>query len=195
MNGVEKMNWLDICLLIVFILHIISGFGRGLFKQLFDIMGFFVIIVLSLWGSRRYSEVLAEYINPEDISPHHEVIQNMGVDVALEQAPQLIAGVITFLLLLLFLSLVFRFFSGGFRWVNRIPVIGFFNRLGGGFLGALVGAVFVYIIIVAVSLIPMQFFMDALEGSEAAFFADHYITPSAEELKVRLLNYYINQNG
>jgi len=189
------MNWFDIFLLIVFILHVISGFGRGLFKQLLDIMGFFVIIILSLWGSRKFSEVLAGFIYPEDINLHHEVIQNLGVDVALKQAPQLIAGVITFLLLFLFLSLVFRFFSGGFRWVNRIPVIGFFNRLGGGVLGALVGLIFVYIIIIAVSLIPMQFFMDALKDSEVVFFADHYITPAAEELKNHLLNYYLNQNG
>ncbi len=189
------MVWFDILLLIVFLLHVVNGFGRGLFKQLFDILGFFVIIILSLWGSRRFSEVLAGYINPEDISPHHQVIQDLGVEIAFEQAPQLIAGVITFLLLFLFLSLIFRFFSGGFRRVNRIPVIGFFNRLGGLLLGGLVGLIFVYIIIVAVSLIPMQFFMDALENSEIAFFADHYITPTAVELKNQLLDFYINLNG
>lgn len=189
------MGWFDILLLIVFSMHLISGLGRGLFKQLFDMLGFFVIIILSLWGSRRFSEVLAGYINPEDISLHHQVIQDLGVDIAFEQAPQLISGVITFLLLFLFLSLIFRFFSGGFRWANRIPVIGFFNRLGGLLLGGIVGLIYVYIIVAAVSLIPMQFFMDALENSEIAFFADYYITPTAAGLKNQLLDFYINSNG
>ncbi len=189
------MNWLDIFLIAVFFLHMISGLFRGLIKQLFDIFGFFLIIIVSLWGSRIFSRVLAEYINPEDIIPHHEIIESLGVEVAFEAAPQLIAGVLTFLVLFLFLSVVFRLFSGGFRWVNRIPVIGFFNRVGGGVLGALVGVVFVYIIIAALSLVPLKLFMDAVENSDIVFIADHYITPIAIELRDLLLDYYINLNG
>ncbi len=189
------MTWFDIFLLVVFFLHLISGLFRGLIKQVFDIFGFFLIIIVSLWGSRIFSEVLAEYINPEDIMPHHELIESLGVEVAFETIPQLIAGVLTFLVLFLFLSLIFRLFSGGFRWVNRIPVIGFFNRVGGGLLGAMVGAIFVYIIIAVVSLIPLQIFMDAVESSEIVFIADHYITPLAIELRDLLIGYYIKLNG
>ncbi len=189
------MNWLDIFLVIVFLLHFLSGFGRGMVKQLFDIFGFVLIIIVSLWGSRLFSPALAEYINPEDIMPHHEVIENMGFEVALEAAPQLVAGVLAFLVLFLLLSIVFRLFSGGFRSVNRIPVIGFFNRVGGGVLGALVGVVFVYIIMAGLSLIPMQFFMDALENSEVVFVADYYLTPIARDIRDMFLGYYINRNG
>ncbi len=189
------MNWLDIFLLVVFFLHLISGFTRGLIKQLFDLFGFFVAVALSLWGSRYFSEELARYINPEDIIPHHELIESLGLEVALERAPQLIAGIIAFLVLFLVLSLVFRLFSGGFRWVNRLPVIGFFNRVGGALLGLLVGVVFVYIIIAGISLIPLQFFMEALENSEIVFIAEHYLEPVAEELKDMLLNFYLNLNS
>ncbi len=189
------MSWFDIILLLIFLIHLVSGFSRGLVKQLFDIFGFIVVVLLSIWGSRSFSYVLTGYINPDDIIPHHEVLQNLGIEMALEKAPQLIAGVITFLLLFLVLSLVFRLFSGGFRWINRIPVIGFFNRIGGGVLGALVGVLFVYIIIAAVSLIPMQFFMDAVETSEVVFLADYYITPAAQELKIIFLDYYLSING
>jgi len=192
---VITMTWFDIFLVAVFFLHLISGLFRGFIKQLFDIFGFVLIIIVSLWGSRAFSYILADYINPEDIVPHHELIESLGIDVAFEAAPQLIAGVLTFLVLFLFLSLIFRLFSGGFRWVNRIPVIGFFNRVGGSVLGALVGAVFVYIIIAGVSLIPLQFFMDAVENSEVVFFADHYITPIAIELRDLIFDYYINLNG
>lgn len=189
------MIWLDILLIVVFLLHFASGFVRGLVKQLFDIFGFFLIIIASLWGSRQFSYLLADYVNPEDIIPHHEVIESLGVELAFEAVPQLIAGILTFLALFLVLSLVFRFFSGGFKWVNRIPVIGFFNRVGGGVLGAVVGVVFVYIIIAALSLVPLQFFMDALENSEIVFITDHYLTPIAKDIGELFLNYYINLNS
>ncbi len=189
------MNWLDILLLVILFLHLISGYSRGMVKQLFDILGFLVIILLSFWGSRLFSDRLAVLIDPEDIIPHHDLIQSLGLEVALEKAPQLIAGVVTFLLLLLALSLIFRLFSGGFRWINRVPVIGFLNRIGGLVLGAFVGVVFVYIIITAVGLIPLNLFMEALQNSEVVFFADHYLTPFVDQLKEIAVNYYLSLNG
>ncbi len=189
------MIWLDILLIVVFLLHFVSGFARGMVKQLFDIFGFILIIIASLWGSRQFSYILADYVNPEDIIPHHEVIESLGLELAFETVPQLIAGVLTFLALFLILSVVFRLFSVGFRWVNRLPVIGFFNRVGGGVLGALVGVLFVYIIIAALSLVPLQFFMDALGKSEIVFITDHYLTPIAKDIGELFLNYYINMNS
>jgi uncharacterized membrane protein required for colicin V production len=189
------MSWFDIFLLVIFLLHIINGLSRGLFKQLFDIFGFLVIIGLSFWGSRLFSDSLADYINPEDIIPHHDVMQQLGVDLALEKAPQVVAGVIAFLALFLILSIAFRLFSSGFRWVNRVPVIGFLNRIGGAILGAAIGMLFVYIIIAAVSLIPLPLFAEALADSEVVFVTDHYLTPAAEELKSLVINYYLSLNG
>ncbi|MDW7728728.1 MAG: CvpA family protein [Bacillota bacterium] len=189
------MNWLDILLLVVFFLHLISGYSRGMVKQLFDIIGFIVIIFLSFWGSRLFSDRLAVFIDPEDIIPHHDLIQSLGLEVALEKAPQLIAGVVTFLLLLLALTLIFRLFSGGFRWINRVPVIGFFNRIGGAALGAVVGLIFVYIIITAVALIPLNSFMVALQNSEVVFLTEFYLTPLFDQLKEMVINYYLSLNG
>ncbi len=189
------MNWLDIFLLVVFGLHVFNGFSRGLVKQIFDLFGFIVVIILSFWGSRFFSEVLADYIDPENIIPHHELIENLGLEVALEQAPQLIAGIITFLVLFLVFSIVFRLFSSGFRWVNRIPVIGFFNRIAGIVLGAIVGVIFIYIIVAAISIIPLQFFMDALEESEIVFFTEHYLATIVEAVKDFAVEFYLDMNS
>ncbi len=189
------MNWLDVFLLVVFFMHLVSGFSRGMIKQLFDIFGFIIVILLSFWGSKMFSESLAEYIDPENIIPHHELIENMGLEVALEQVPELIGGILAFLGLFIILSIVFRLFSGGFRWINRLPVIGFFNRIGGGLLGAAVGVVFIYIIVAALSMIPFQFFMEAVDNSEIALITEHYYTPLVEEFKERVVAYYINLNS
>ena len=195
MERPKEMNWFDILLLVVFFLHLANGFFRGLVKQLFDLIGFFIVIIVSFWGSRHFSGFLANYIDPEDIIPHHELIESFGLEVALEKAPQLIAAVIAFLILFLVLSLFFRIISGGFRWINKIPVIGFFNRIGGAILGALIGIAFIYIIIIGMSLIPLQLFMEALEQSEVVFIADHYLTPTAVRIQESLLNYFLSLNG
>ncbi|MFO7951870.1 MAG: CvpA family protein [Bacillota bacterium] len=189
------MNWFDIFLLIVFGLHVLNGFSRGLIKQLFDIFSFIVVIILSFWGSRFFSEALAEYIDPENIISHHELIENLGLEVALEHAPQLIAGIITFLVLFIIFSIVFRLLSGGFRWINRIPVIGFFNRFAGIILGAIIGVIFIYIIVALVSIIPLQFFMDALEESEIVFFTEHYLVTIVETIKEFAVDFYLNMNS
>lgn len=188
------MSWFDLFLLIIFLLHLISGFSRGLVNQLFDLIGFFVIVVFSFWGSRYFSASLAAYINTADIIPHHELIESLGLEVALEKTPQLIAGVITFLLLFLVLSLLFRLFSGSFRWVNKLPVVGLLNRFGGGALGVLIGVAYIYIIITALSLIPLRFFMDILDGSEIVFIANHYLTPLVIQLKDAITSYYLTLN-
>ena len=157
------IGWLDIVLGCIIILHTFNGVTRGLIRQVFDLLGFIIIIIIALFGSRLFSESLGEYINTEDIIPHHEIFQNLGFDVMLDKVPQFIAGLVAFLVLFLFLSLVFRVFSGGFRWINKIPVIGLFNRLGGSVLGFVVGLLFVYIIIVVLSIIPMPVIIEAVE--------------------------------
>ncbi len=194
-NTKAKMNWLDLFLLAVILLHLVGGYMRGFVKQIFDIFGFFLILLLALWGSRFFAERLAVHINPEDIVPHHELISALGFEAALEKVPLLVAGVLSFLALFLLLNLVFRLFSVGFRWVNRIPVVGLLNRVGGVILGALVGFFFVYIVLAAVSLIPLKLFMEALEASEVAFITGHYVTPAAGELKQRALDFYFTSNN
>ncbi len=184
------MNWLDLLLVIIIMVHFVNGFSRGLVKMFFDIVGFIVVIVFSLLGSRLLSGPLSNYIDPDSVIAHHAVIQSFGIDIAPENTPQLIAGVIVFLVLFILLSIFFRVYAGGFRWINRIPVIGLLNRIGGGVLGALVGAVFVYIIISALSLIPLQLFKDGLTSSSLVVYADLYFSGYALELKRFLVNFY-----
>ena len=184
------MNWLDFGMGIIILLHIVNGFGSGMIKILFDLAIFLVVFVLSLIGSRLLSGSIAQYIGQESIVEHYELMQTLGLEVALEEAPRLIAGLVILLVLFILFSLVFRLFSHGFHWVNRIPVIGLFNRLGGSVIGAVIGAAFAYIIIVVISLIPLELFINALEDSEIAAYAEQYVSSYALELKKFLINYY-----
>lgn len=185
------MNWLDFGLGVIILLHFVNGFGSGMIKILFDLAIFLVVFVLSLVGSRVLSASIARYIDQESLVEHYELMQGLGVEVALEDAPQLIAGLVIFIVLFIIFSLVFRLFSRGFSWINRIPVIGLVNRLGGGVMGAAIGAAFAYIIIVALSLISLEFFISALENSQLAGYAEQYASGYALELKRFFINFYI----
>ena len=184
------MNWLDLVLGAIILLHLVNGFGSGMFKILFDLVIFLVVFILALLGSRLMSGFFAQFIDPESIADQYEMMQALGVEVALEDAPRLIAGLIALLVLFVLLSLLFRLFSRGFHWINRIPVIGLFNRLGGSVMGAAIGAAFVYVIIVVMSLIPVQLFISALEDSEIVVYAEQYLSFYALELKNFLINFY-----
>jgi len=184
------LNWLDFGLGVIILLHIVNGFGSGMIKIFFDLAIFLVVFILSLVGSRILSGPIAQYIDQESIVEHYELMQALGLEVALEDAPRLIAGLVILLVLFILFSLVFRLFSRGFHWVNRIPVIGLFNRLGGSVMGAVIGAAFVYIIIVVITLLPLELFINAIENSEIAAYSEQYVSSYALELKKFLINFY-----
>lgn len=189
------MNWLDLLLLGAFLLHVGSGFFKGFLKQFFDLFGFLGVTLLAFWGGRRFSAELAEYIDPEGLVTHHAVIEGLGLEMALERAPQFVAGLLLFLVLFLVLGLVMRLAMQGFQWINDLPVVGLLNRSGGAVLGTLTGVFFIYITVVVCSLLPLPFFMDAVEDSQVVFFTNHYLSPVAYYFRALILNFFLEMNG
>ena len=185
------MNWLDPLLVIILLLLAVSGFGRGLAKSIFDITGYFVLFVLALFASRYLSGPLANLVWPDSILYSPEIIEILGIDIPSEQIPVLVMGAISLLVLFIIFSVGFRVFSGSFSWVNRIPVFGLLNRIGGGAVGVLLGALFGYFIIVAFSLVPFSFFMNALNNSLLARYAFEHVLPYGQWLKDFLIRFYV----
>ncbi|MEW5785379.1 MAG: CvpA family protein [Bacillota bacterium] len=186
------MNWFDLLLLGILILYLISGFVQGLAKQIFNLFGFVIVMALAFLGSRFLGGYAAAYINPAWLIPYQDVARLLGAESAAERAVELVAGVAVFLVLVVVLSIVFRLFSGGLKQVNKVPVLGFFNRLGGAALGLLVGIFFSYIVLNAVSLVPVQLCVDAVAGSYLAGAAELYLPPVTAWLKEVLLHFYLS---
>ena len=191
------MNWFDFVLLGIMVIYTVSGFRQGLVKQLFNLFGFVIVLVLALVGSKYLSGYIAAYLKPELLVPYQEVIHLLGAETAMEQVLELVAGVLVFIVLLVVLLLLFRLLSGGLKWFNKLPVIGFFNRLGGALLGLLIGAVFAYVVISVISLVPVRGLMEAVAGSYLAGMAEMHGAAATAWVKSVLLEYYLNtvQNG
>jgi uncharacterized membrane protein required for colicin V production len=185
------MNWFDFLLLGVIALYTIFGFAGGLIKQLFNLFGFFVVIALAFTGSRILSGYVASYLDPASLLPYWEVIHGLGVDISIDRVHQMAAAVITFLALFLILQIVLRLIAAGFKSINRIPVIGLLNRAGGAAIGGLIGIAFAYMLVSLASLAPLQFCMDAVNGSKVAGWAEIYLPPVTAALKELFLKFFL----
>lgn len=186
------MSWIDLLFLVVIALHLSNGFYRGFLKMSFDLAGFVLVFIVALFGSRLLGNLLAGTLDPEGVLYQHQIFQNSGLSVTPENAAQLVAGAAAFVVLFIILSIIFRYYAKGFKKINNIPVIGLLNRIGGSLIGIITGIAFVYIIIIVISLIPVQFIIEALDRSLFAIYTDHYFTPVALQLKDFMVNFYIN---
>ena len=63
------MNWFDFVLLGIMVIYTVSGFRQGLVKQLFNLFGFVIVLVLALVGSKYLSGYIAAYLKPGCSSP------------------------------------------------------------------------------------------------------------------------------
>ena len=166
------MNWFDFMLLGIAAFYLIGGLIQGALKQLFNLFGFFIVLALAFLGSRYLSGYVAAFLKPEYFLPYEEVLQRIGVTLTPEAMMELAGGALTFLALLAVLLLLFRLMLHWLTAVNKIPVVGFFNRLGGALLGLLIGLLINFAIINAASLLPLPFLDNALSGSLIAGYMD-----------------------
>ena len=129
---------LDYVILVGLVLGVVTGLWKGFFKQVLAILGIFVIGALT--------SVLSPY--PDNWLSG--VMENEGTR-------HIVAVIITFVIVAVVYGIVSRFLS---KLVNRIPIIGWFNRL----LGAIFSVATVYMIFAVLVAIVM--------GATEGFLAD-----------------------
>lgn len=189
------MNWFDIVLLGVAALYLVGGLSQGALRQLFNLFGFFIALALAFLGTRYLSDYGTALLKPDYFLPYEEVLQRFGIIVTPDRALELAGGALTFLVLLVVLLIFFRLLLGRLTAVNKIPVIGFFNRIGGALLGLLVGLLINFAIINAVSLLPLPFLDDALKGSSIAGYIELYLPPLLTGLKGILIDFLLHSRA
>ncbi len=185
------MNWFDYLLLGIAAIYLIGGLVQGALKQLFNLFGFFIALALAFLGSRYLSGYSAALLKPEYFLPYEEVLQRIGITLTQEGMMELAGGALTFLALLAVLLLLWRLILHWLTGVNKIPVVGFFNRLGGALIGLFIALLINFAIINAASLLPLPFLDDALGGSLIAGYMELYLPPLFAGLKEVLINFLL----
>lgn len=189
------MNWFDLMLLSLIAVYMISGFFRGLVKQLFSMFGFLIVLALAFFGSRFLNRPAARLLDPLLNIPAQETLQIPGVDAAVGRAVELVAGVLVFLVLFVILSVLLRRLSGSFHWINKLPVVGLINRLGGAVVGLVIGAAISYLLISLSQLTPLPVLASAVSGSAVAAWAEQYLPQTTAALREQIIYFYLRYAG
>ena len=184
------MNWFDILLLVLLAFYAWNGLFQGFVKQVVSFLGFLVAFGLALYGSRMAADILAPYIPMEGLLAAQETLEVVDVEIPLEDWALIIVGVFCFIIFFVVLQYLFRLFIRSLKLVNRIPLLGKFNALGGGALGLLKGSIFVLILVSLLSLVPLDFISRALDGSEVVSAIYLYVQGLAELLRDLLLDFF-----
>ena len=112
------MNWLDIILIIGLAVSVITGIQAGLIKVAFTLVGGIIGVVLA----GRYSDGLADKLS---------FIPDYGT-----------AGIISFVIIVA-ATVVVAMIAGTIvkKFVHILPLVGWVDKLGGGIIGLLSGAI------------------------------------------------------
>ncbi len=112
------MSWLDIALIVVIGIAAFMGLRIGIIKAVLTLAG----VILGVILAGRFYVALAERLTfiPQET----------------------LARLVAFAVILIGVVLVFSIIAGVLKWLASLVLLGWVNRLGGAFLGLIMGAIF-----------------------------------------------------
>lgn len=169
------MNILDFLLLAFLLFSIIRGWIKGLVSQLLDFTG----VVIAFFLASRYGEVfgtwLASFLNLEKYATKAVVTEaegqgasNILVSSLKGIIPDVVAALqnmLGYAILFLLVMLAIKLLSPVFRSLNKIPIVGKLNTVGGAVFGFLKGVLVSLVIIWVLSMLPLPKVMNFMEAS------------------------------
>lgn len=164
------MNWLDYILVFFLIYYMFNGFKQGLVKQVVGLAGFFIAFYCAL----RWNGVLRSYMD------RYLKLDEIFVFLGQESAASLwllniIINIIAFLIIMFFISLILAVIIQRLNVVNRLPVIGPLNALGGVVTGTIKGLLVLFLAISILSLLQTDFWKNTLQSSAIVDLSRYYM--------------------
>ncbi len=164
------MNWLDYLLILLFIYYLYRGSRLGLLKQVIGLVIFFVAFYVALALNEQIYNLMETYLHVDEIIS--SLAENGDTPVWLVHV---ILKIIAFLLVFALVTYLLSFLTGRLKVIKRIPVVGLLNILAGGLLGAIKGALIVFMSVGLLSLLKTDFWVRSLEASAVVALSHHYM--------------------
>lgn len=142
----------DIMLLLILSFTIVSGYRRGLVRQLVDLVGFFAALYLAgIFGPgiSLYISMVVEYFPSLGNGPIITYIINL----------------VGFLVAYALARAIFTVLGKLLHDIASLPVLGVINSTGGALVGTVKGVILVIIIVGIVSVIPGEFYESIVRDS------------------------------
>ena len=112
------MNWLDIVIIVLIAVSTFSGLKIGLIKEVLTLAGLIIGVLLA---GRFYA----------DLAPQLTFISQPNI-----------AKIVAFAIILVGIMAIAGVTSGVLKWLTSAVMLGWIDRLGGGAIGFIVGALF-----------------------------------------------------
>jgi len=137
------MEYVDLIFGAVLAFFIILGSAKGLFREVFGLIGFLGGIIAGILFTGPLSHWLAEKI---------------------PSIPFLIIPIVSFLILFIAIYLLSRMLANWFSSIFEALHLKWLNKLLGGIVGGFKGAILLSMLLLILSALPLQSFLDPIRG-------------------------------
>ncbi len=143
----DGFNWLDIVIGLILAAALIKGISAGLIKSIFNIAGIIAGLVMAILYYAPASSLILSYI----------------------ALPQLIADALSFILIFSFTAAIVHAAGYFLAVITRVSLFRFFDRLGGGAAGLIIGLALIGVLLILMTAFPLyEDFPDHVEQSYLA---------------------------
>lgn len=158
---------LTIVILLIFVLSFYMGWRRGLIMQAIRFLGYIITFILATQFFEPLSKWIEMLIPFPSIQPDTQLaIYDEAISFMLDTA---FYRVLTFMLIGLIGWLVTNYVSLFFNRLMYYDVLHHINRIGGGIINLIIAYIVVFIILFALSLIPIEFIQQQFVNNPLAY--------------------------
>lgn len=151
------MEYIDLIFGAVLAFFVILGIAKGLFREVFGLIGFLGGIVAGI----LFTSPLSQWIGTK-----------------LPSIPFVIIPILCFLLLFLVVYLFSRLVAGWFSSISEALHLGWLNKLLGGAIGGFKGAILLSLLLLFLSILPIQSFLNPIKEKSYFYNSLHDLLPS-----------------
>lgn len=155
------LNGLDYVLLFVIGFSTLSGLARGLVRQIFDLVAWFLSIYFAFSLGPTVGSELNRLFNLEA-----HLNRSLGPLWGNFNIGSTAVNILGFILVLVLVRAVVEFVANIMDFIARLPIVSTFNRLGGGALGFVKGLVVVFVAAALIKAMPAGQFSETIDGSQ-----------------------------
>lgn len=151
------MEYIDLIFGAILAFFIILGSARGLFREVFGLVGFLGGIIAGILFTGPFSQWLAPKI---------------------PSIPFLIIPIVSFLVLFIGVYLFSRLLAGWFSSIFEALHLGWLNKLLGGIVGGFKGAILISLLLAILSALPLQSYLGPIKSKSYFYNPLHDLLPA-----------------
>ncbi len=152
----------SVIIILILLLAFRYGYKRGLIKTLLSILGYVIVLLLSLYFSGPLGGFLTKYMPALDKTDGNQLVNSS------DSLTIIFYRVLAFWILAIILGIILRFITQTFSSVTNLPVLSQINSLTGGLVWFLAAYILVFLGLLLLATSPTKNIQGSLVRSPVA---------------------------